>query len=143
MKQPTTVITGSCHCGNLSFELKTVFLPTTLTVRNCQCSFCKAHGAATARDPDGNARIMARDANEITLYRFATKSTDFILCAICGVYVGATITHAQSKYATLNMNLTDIDISGAEPIIHEDDTGENRLASRVELFTPVVSYPFG
>ena len=55
------------------------------------------HGAATARDPDGEASIKAREADLITLYRFATNSTDFILCANCGVYVGAAITFGQPR----------------------------------------------
>ncbi len=100
------------------------------------------HGAATARDPDGEASIKAREADLITLYRFATNSTDFILCANCGVYVGAAITFGQRKFVTLNMNLTALDTRRASPVNHADEAADTRIASRVESFTPMVSYPF-
>ncbi len=137
-----TTIEGSCHCGNLSFEFNTVFPPDTLTIRSCQCSFCRAHGAATARDPDGTVRIKARDPEFMTLYRFGTKTTDFLLCANCGVYVGAVITHDGKQYATLNMSLSSLDVRRAEPIVYDDESRAVRVARRVQLFTPVVECPF-
>ncbi len=135
-------IEGSCHCGNLSYQFNTGFPTDKLTIRSCQCSFCRAHGAATARDPNGTVQIMARDPGQITLYRFGTKTTDFVLCANCGVYVGAVITQDGKQYATLNMRLSSMDVSNAEPIVYDDESKDVRVARRVQLFTPVVECPF-
>lgn len=140
--QILTTIKGACHCGNISYEFRTVFTPATLFIRNCQCSFCRAHGGATARDPNGTVAITARDPELVTLYRFGTKTTDFVLCGRCGVYVGAVLSHDGKKYATLNMRLSSLDTGKAEPIVYDDEPAEDRVARRIELFTPVIEYPF-
>lgn len=142
MNQYSSIIEGLCHCGNISFEFKTVFTPDTLIVRRCQCDFCRAHGAATARDPDGMASIKARESDAVTLYRFGTRTTDFILCAKCGVYIGATVANEQHKYATLNMNITTLDIKNAGPMACNDELGAIRIAQRIKLFTPLAHCPF-
>ncbi len=140
--QKLTTIKGACHCGNISYEFRTIFTPATLVIRNCQCSFCRAHGGATARDPNGTVAITARDPEQMTLYRFGTKTTDFVLCGRCGVYVGAVLSHAGKKYATLNMRLSSLDTSKAEPIVYDNEPAKDRVARRIELFTPVIKCPF-
>ncbi len=140
--QKLTTIKGACHCGNFSYEFRTIFTPATLVIRNCQCSFCRAHGGATARDPNGTVAITARDPEQMTLYRFGTKTTDFVLCGRCSVYVGAVLSHAEKKYATLNMRLSSLDTSKAEPIVYDNEPAEDRVARRIELFTPVIKCPF-
>ncbi len=142
MNEPGTVITGSCHCGNLGFEFTTVHTPQSLTIRACQCSFCRGHGAATARDPCGSVRIRAGNPDAVTLYRFGTGSTDFVLCGICGMYLGAVISKDGKRYATLNMRLTGLDVGRAEPVSYDDEDVAERVARRVELFTPVAECPF-
>ena len=137
-----TIIEGRCHCGNLSFEFATTYKPETLVIRECQCSFCRAHGAATAREPDGSVSIRAADPGTVTLYRFGTRSTDFVLCGRCGVYLGAVISHEGKQYATLNMRLTSLDLGRVEPIVYDDEPVEQRVARRIALFTPVVECPF-
>jgi len=137
-----TTIDGACHCGNITYEFKTVFTAESLIIRNCQCSFCKVHGGATARDPNGTVKIRAQDSDLVTLYRFATKTTDFVLCARCGVYVGAVLKHLGKQCATLNMRLSSLDTSNAEPVVYEDEPTEDRVARRMELFTPVIECPF-
>ena len=140
--QKLTTIEGACHCGNISYEFRTVFRPESLVIRNCQCSFCKAHGGATARDPNGTVAITARDPDLVRLYRFGTTTTDFVLCGRCGVYVGAILSHGGKKYATLNMQLSSLDTSQAEPVVYEDEPAEDRVAHRMDLFTPVIECPF-
>lgn len=140
-KSPTT-IEGACHCGNLRFEFATLLTPSSLPVRSCQCSFCRGHGAATARDPGGSVRISAGNPDAVTLYRFGTNSTDFVLCGNCGMYLGAVISHGGKQYATLNMRLTALDISRAEPVVYDSESVEDRVARRIALFTPVIEWPF-
>lgn len=140
--QKFTTIEGACHCGNVSYEFRTVFTPDSLIIRNCQCSFCTAHGGATARDPDGTVKLTARDPELVKLYRFGTKTTDFVLCGRCGVYVGAVLGHGGKKYATLNMRLSALDTSQAEPVMYDDEPAKERIARRMGLFTPVIECPF-
>jgi len=140
--QELTTIDGACHCGNISYEFRTVFTRESLIVRNCQCSFCIAHGGATARDPNGTVKITAANPDLVTLYRFGTKTTDFVLCSQCGVYVGAVLSHRGKKYATLNMRLSSLDTSRAEPVVYDNEPAEDRVSRRTALFTPVIECPF-
>ena len=142
MSKFVTKIDGQCHCGNIRFEFETNIDPDELVIRNCQCRFCKLHGAATARDPKGRAKILADDLGWLKLYRFAMETTDFVLCQNCGVYVGAVLTQGKNKYATLNMNLTDLNTDNAEPITYKDEPIESRVSLRAKIFTPLVECPF-
>ena len=86
--------------------------------------------------------MKVHDPEAVALYRFATKTTDFIICSICGVYVGAAVTVAGQAYATLNMNVTDLEAMNATPIVHYDEPSALRVERRVNSFTPFVNYPF-
>jgi len=135
-------IKGKCHCGNVGFEFETNIDIDDLPIRSCQCRFCKLHGAATARDPNGRATFFVDDLGSLKLYRFATESTDFVLCKNCGVYVGAVLVCGDNKFATLNMNLTLLKTDNAKPITYGDEAAESRIATRAEIFTPIVKSPF-
>lgn len=141
MKKYASNIKGHCHCGNIHFEFETNIPVDKLIIRNCQCRFCRLHGAATARDPEGRVVLRVDDLESVKLYRFETESTDFVLCDNCGVYVAAVVTDEGMKFATLNMNLTSLDISNAEPITHGDEPANSRVEKRVKSFTPLVSSP--
>ncbi len=142
MSQYISKIEGQCHCSNIRFEFETNINLDNLAIRNCQCRFCKLHGAATARDPNGRAKILVDDLDSMKLYRFATESTDFVLCKNCGVYVGAILTLGKDKCVTLNMNLTQLNTENAESITYEDETVESRVSKRAEIFTPLIDCPF-
>jgi hypothetical protein len=51
------LICGSCHCGNISFELNWLPDPTEIPARACNCSFCTKHGGAWTSLPTGSLRI--------------------------------------------------------------------------------------
>ena len=142
MKEYTSKIKGQCHCGNIRFEFHTDIRLSNLPVRRCQCRFCKLHGAATARDPNGRAKMFVTDLGSLKLYRFATKSTDYVICKNCGVYVGAVLADGVGKVATLNMNLTELITDNAEPITYQDESVEMRVSTRAGIFTPLVECPF-
>ena len=136
-----TAVTGTCHCGNVGFEFDTPYSEDEIPIRACQCTFCRKHGAATARDPNGNARILIENPAEVTRYRFGTGTTDFVICAVCGVYVGAVIVEDGRSFATLNMRLTSLDVARAEPVHYDNEAADERVARRVKLFTPLRGYP--
>jgi len=75
---------GRCHCGALGFTLRTSKQPEQWTVRACQCTFCRGHGARTTADPDGSVSFRIADPSKLKRYRFGTRSSDFLVCGECG-----------------------------------------------------------
>ena len=59
---------GSCHCGAITVELETKTDPAEIEIRECQCSFCRAHGAVSASDPNGRIRYIDREPGDIVRY---------------------------------------------------------------------------
>jgi len=128
---------GSCHCGAVRVSFETA---KPLAPRACQCSFCRKHGARSVSDPDGSASI------EWTLeplrYRFASRAADYLVCARCGVYVGAVTGAPAGAIATLNLNAFDdpsLDLT-ASPVSYEGETSEQKEERRRSRWTPLRSF---
>lgn len=71
-------------------------------------------------------------------YRFGSGTTDFLICARCGVYVGATAELDGRLYVTLNLNAFDdprLDLEGA-PISYDGEDAETKADRRRERWTP-------
>ena len=131
---------GGCHCGNLRYALDTKLAPGELPLRACQCSFCRHHGARSTSDPQGTVSFEVRDPAQLTRYRFGLKTADFLVCARCGIYVGATIEDGGRRWAILNANTLDDVASLKQEITKHDYDGEDaaqRLARRKARWTPV------
>ena len=128
-----TVHPGSCHCGSVSFTYRT---DAPLSVRECQCSFCRKHGSRNVSDPDGSTEIVS--AAPLTRYRFGLGITDFLICATCGSYVAAAMGEGDECRSTLNLNCFDdphLELV-AEPVVYDaEDTGD-RLERRRQRWTP-------
>jgi hypothetical protein len=126
-------LTGRCHCGANRLELATA-APTA--PRACQCGFCRRHGARTVTDPQGMAYLLLEP--EAWRYRFGTRSSDYILCGRCGVYLGALAEIGGALYATLNLNAFDdprLDLA-AVPVSYEGETLAEKRARRESRWTP-------
>jgi hypothetical protein len=126
-------LTGRCHCGALRLELVTA---APLAPRACQCGFCRRHGARTVTDPQGTAHLLL--GREARRYRFATRSSDYILCGRCGVYLGAVAGIGGALYATLNLNAFDdprLDLA-VVPVFYEGETLSEKRARRKSRWTP-------
>jgi hypothetical protein len=124
---------GSCHCGAIAVTFESA-LP--LRPRACQCSFCRMHDARSVSDPDGAATITA--AVEPLVYRFASRAADYLLCPVCGVYVGAA-TGSDARLATLNLNAFDDphrDLP-VEPVSYDSESAEEKAARRRARWTPL------
>ena len=139
----TTRFAGRCHCGNVGFVFETAKTPEQLGVRACDCSFCTRHGARTTTDPEGNLRFVVRDAAKLNRYRFGLRTADFLVCAACGVYVGAVFDEGDGAYATLNVNA--LEERGAfpeeaAPARYGHETEGKRRVRRKEKWTPVVRF---
>jgi len=125
---------GQCHCGEIGVAFET---GKSLAPHACQCGFCRRHGARTVSDPDG-AAVLTLGGPAIR-YRFATKTTDYILCARCGVYVAATAEIGGRLYTTLNLNAFDdprLDLM-AEPFCYDGESAEAKAERRLAKWTPL------
>lgn len=123
------ILRGSCHCRALGVVLRT---DADIELRACQCSFCRLHGALSVSDPLGKARIVVRQEALLTRYRFAAKTADFLLCGGCGVYIGAICSPGR---ATLNARTLGLE-GPARPVSYESETAAERVARRLERWTP-------
>lgn len=132
-----TIYTGGCHCGNLAIEYKTALEPDNWPLRECQCSFCRKHAMLSTSDPNGEVLIVVRDPACLRRYRFATGVTDFLICANCGVYIGATV--MNDGWVVLNaraMNCaSDLVARPAQPRIFDQESADERIARRVRMWS--------
>jgi hypothetical protein len=131
-------LSGSCHCGAIKVSLETTD-PGALEVRACQCSFCRRHGATSASDHQG--RLTIRSAGDtLTRYRFGLNTADFLLCSVCGTYVGALIARGAEARAIVNPVGTMLDglrDRPGTPVDYEGESQAERVARRLSQWTPV------
>jgi hypothetical protein len=126
-------LAGQCHCGAIRFQFET---GQPLVPRACQCSFCRKHNARTVSDPQGSAVLTL--GPETIRYRFDSKTTDFLICGRCGVYVGATAEFDGRLYATLNLNAFGdprLDLAGA-PVSYDGEDAAGKADRRRVGWTP-------
>ena len=136
-----TLYKGSCHCGAVTVELETETDPANIYVRECQCSFCRAHGAVSASDPRGQIRYIERNPGDIVRYRFGTKTCDFLICRHCGIYMGATMDDETTPgYSTTQIKQFEDRVLFTKMARHpdyDDEPLESRLARRRRNWTPI------
>lgn len=130
---------GQCHCGALGVEFRTSVPTDELTVRECQCSFCRKQGGRSCTDPNGHVTFIAHDKSLLNRYRFGKKITDFLVCRGCGAYVGAVMEIGGKLFATLNVNSLDGNPLGDRHGGHADYDGETATSAaerRARVWTP-------
>jgi hypothetical protein len=131
--------TGSCHCGAIGYTFDSAVPPARWSVRACQCSFCRAHGALSVSDPRGSVRFHTRAAGKLVRYRFGLRTADFLLCRECGVYIGAVMSADGKSFAIVNVNtLSPLpELPESVPMNYDGESGPERLARRAARWTPV------
>jgi hypothetical protein len=134
---------GSCHCGQLKLRFESTRPPEELPVRVCQCTFCVRHGSRCTSDPAGRIVVEIGEPAATSRYRFGMKSADFLICARCGVFLGAFMDDAASgpgaALAVLNLDALDDRarfVQPAQPMDYDAESLEQRLARRKERWTP-------
>jgi hypothetical protein len=134
---------GGCHCGNLAFVFYASMPLEALGLRADQCSFCRAHHARNTSDPNGTMSISVRDAGALIRYRFGLSTADFLICARCGVYIGALMEDAGARWFTVNANAFRPPPRDDFPVAPADYEGEDvpaRIARRKQRWTPVIAF---
>ena len=71
-------------------------------------------------------------------YRFGSRGADYLICATCGLYVGALARIEGEDFATLNLNLFDDprrDLAAAA-VDYDGESAEAKAARRHRVWTP-------
>lgn len=131
----THTISGSCHCGKLSYVLSTQIHPKNIQARACDCAFCRKHAAMNWSDPEGTATIHVADELSLQKYRFGLKTADFYICRVCGAYIGAVLTDENRAWSTVNLRLSELAVSEETASYGSEDTLA-RVERRKRVWTP-------
>ncbi len=100
-------IHGSCHCGNVTFDLQWPTRAETIAARACSCTFCRKHGARWTANASAALSVHFKDSSLVTAYAFGTKTADFHVCNRCGVVACCTSLIEGRLYAVVNVNTFD------------------------------------
>lgn len=134
-----TVYEGGCHCGNLRVAFETEQKPEEMLPRACQCSFCRKHGTGAVSDPDGKLTFIVRDPDQVHLYRFGQKITDFVICRICGVYVGAHMPDGDGACGNVMAKVLDDHErfpTDTVPVVRSGESEDERRVRRRVAWSP-------
>lgn len=101
------LIRGSCHCGNISFELDWRPEPLEIPARACTCSFCSKHGGVWTSCPTGSLSVTIADPSAASAYSFETRTAQFHVCSRCGVVPLSTSRIEGRLFAVVNVNTFD------------------------------------
>jgi hypothetical protein len=119
-------------------RFRTEIAPSAWSIRACQCSFCRCHGALSASDPNGKIAFAVTDAHWMRRYRFGRKTADFLICARCGVYVGARFDSDKGRFGIVNVRvLPTASWAAPQPMEYEGEALEARSTRREARWTPV------
>ncbi len=98
------LITGRCHCGNISFQLTWEPEPEEIPARACTCSFCTKHGGVWTSCPSGLLEISVVEPALVSRYAFGTRTAEFHVCGKCGIVPIVTSRIEGQVYAVVNVN---------------------------------------
>jgi len=137
------LIHGSCHCGNISFDLTWDPDPTEIPARACGCTFCLKHGGVWTSNPAGSLEVAVRDSSKVSRYSFGTRTATFHICGGCGVVPVVTSEIDGHLYAVVSVNaFNNIDPSllKRSPISFDGESVDSRLARRKRGWIPAVQF---
>ncbi len=107
---------GSCHCGNVAFEVE----GEIKSVVACNCSICQRKGSLLWFVPRDALRLTTPEDSS-RVYEFNTHRISHRFCPTCGMHPYADGADAKgNRVAAVNVRcLENIDI-GAIPVTHYD-----------------------
>lgn len=132
---------GGCHCGTLTVLFETAQDPGRMPLRSCGCTFCRKHGATAVTDPSGSLEVRIHDAECVSRYVFGLRTSEFLVCSRCGIYVAAICVVDGALYGTLNLNVLEHRAAFTQPpspVDYDAENIEQRLARRKRAWTPAV-----
>jgi len=137
------LISGSCHCGNIGFDLLWEPEPKGIPARSCTCSFCTKHGGVWTSCPTGSLIVTIADPASVSRYVFGTMTARFHICTKCGVVPVVTSEIDRKLYAVVNVNaFQDVDrtlLKQASASFDSEDE-QSRLSRRKRNWIPNVQF---
>lgn len=109
---------GACHCGAVSFEVRT---PADMSIVKCNCSICEKTGFQHIMVEMDDFRLLS-GADMLTSYRFNTGVANHTFCKICGVKPFYT-PRSHPDGVSVNYRCLDKDTFGQ--VVFEDFDGQN------------------
>jgi hypothetical protein len=140
------LISGSCHCGNIAFELLWEPEPAEIPARACTCSFCTKHGGLWTSCPTGALNVVVADPASVSRYAFGTRTAQFHTCARCGVVPVVTSEIDGKVYAVVSVNAfqgVDRSLLKHASATFDAEDEQSRLARRKRIWIPSVKFRNG
>ncbi len=137
------LIQGSCHCGNISFDLTWEPYPTEIPARACGCSFCIKHGGVWTSNPNGSLRVNVAEPALVSKYSFGTRTAEFHICSRCGIVPVVTSVVENHLYAVVSVNAfnnVEPSLLRHAPASFDGESVESRLARRARYWIADVTY---
>lgn len=137
------LIQGSCHCGNISFDLIWEPDPSEIPARACGCSFCIKHGGVWTSNPNGSLTINVAEPALVSKYSFGTHTAKFHICSHCGIVPVVTSVLENHLYAVVSVNaFNNVEQSLLRRALasFEDESVESRLARRARYWIADVQF---
>jgi hypothetical protein len=146
MDEGAMLITGKCHCSNITFTLEWKPEPSSIPARACTCSFCVKHGGVWTSCPTGSLKVNVRVPSSVARYAFGTKTAQFHICSRCGVVPVVTSEIGGRLYAVVSVNA----FEGVDPALlrrgsatFDEENEETRLKRRVANWIANVEFVEG
>ena len=80
-KKKTSWKKGGCHCGAVSFEVRT---PNEVELIDCNCSMCAKTGYLHLIVAKKDFKL-SRGEKVLTTYTFNTGAAKHLFCSVCGI----------------------------------------------------------
>ena len=111
-----SMLEGGCHCGAITLAFSTARVPSDTAPRTCDCSFCRAHGAAWVSDAAAQLVLRAHRPDRVRRYRQGSLAAQFLLCGDCGVLVAVVFEDDDRTYAAVNARCLEVR-DGFAPVV--------------------------
>lgn len=139
MSTPPAAHEGACHCRAIGFVYRTALAPENWTIRACQCSFCRMHAALSTSDHSGFLEFFERSPGALHRYQFGRRTANFLLCRMCGVYIGAVLQSGTKSFGIINVRVLHSlleQLPDAVPMTYDAEESADRIARREKRWTP-------
>src|SRR5262245_55242484 len=127
------VIHGSCHCGNIAFDLDWRSEPAEIPARACGCTFCLKHGGVWTSNAAASLELTVRERSRVNAYTLGTKTATFHICKGCGVVPVVTSRIDDRLYAVVSVNAFEGTAAGMvrrAPVSFDGEATDARLERR-------------
>jgi len=105
--------------------------------RTCSCSFCSTQAAVYIADAKGSCSIKIIDPEAATYYRFGERTTDYLICERCGIFIATLVRKGPKTWSALNLNTTEhAALPAGEDTAWQDQTAAQRVIFRQTRWTP-------